>query len=664
MGAMAPNICEVMAHIERADMVAYTYKDASGRPTNRVIKENGKTRQEFWNGATWLRSSNGHERTQIYNLPELISARSRGETVWSFEGESDCDAAREKGVVAVCSLGGAGKWSYIHAREFQGCARVHIGYDNDDIGRRDALERARTFKELGIPYDFVETLVTSVGSDLRDHLNAGYRFDDLIITRRGPKVVAKPKFTVEKGPSHNPPAIWYLLTQHVLDKARPSGDDPNQWTACCPAHEDAEPSLSLRLGDVGDSVGIMIECRADCTFDEIKLSLEEKFGLNGYELSRNLFTEEAGALEADAPDHLTRAQATEFRRQRDRLIAREALAESMMGRRLSGELSTFDEVIARSKLKPKYSIEYLAQADANILLTAEQKTGKTRLALSFCKAFCDDEPFLGYFPITAPASSRILYIDYEMNDAAFGRWLGESGIKNGARFRHRGAKGLDNPFWLPSGRDWLVEQCLKHKVWCIIWDTMLVASMGLVENTNSDMDWARFQKAIDDVKELSGVSVCLLLHHMGKEDKEHARGSMRIEDWPDALWYLRAGSDASDDREFTARGRDVAFEGGSLLYDDGTGLYRYGGLSPREAADEKRLKSYITALCRVYHSDMYWPHKTAAVKLPRGNKDARMRICALAVARGFVLEVADGRATKCVVTDTGREWVDFPSVGP
>lgn len=44
---------------------------------------------------------------------------------------------------------------------------------------------------------------------------------------------------------------------------------PDQWVACCPAHEDRSPSLAIR--DAGDK--ILTRCYAGCTFDEIAASL-------------------------------------------------------------------------------------------------------------------------------------------------------------------------------------------------------------------------------------------------------------------------------------------------------------------------------------------------------------------------------------------------------
>lgn len=49
-----------------------------------------------------------------------------------------------------------------------------------------------------------------------------------------------------------------------LEKVKRSG--PNNWTACCPAHEDKNPSFALHQATDGRILGY---CRAGCSIDEI-----------------------------------------------------------------------------------------------------------------------------------------------------------------------------------------------------------------------------------------------------------------------------------------------------------------------------------------------------------------------------------------------------------
>lgn len=50
-----------------------------------------------------------------------------------------------------------------------------------------------------------------------------------------------------------------------LDKVKRSG--PNNWMACCPAHDDRSPSMTIHAADDGR---IAVFCHAGCSFEEIK----------------------------------------------------------------------------------------------------------------------------------------------------------------------------------------------------------------------------------------------------------------------------------------------------------------------------------------------------------------------------------------------------------
>lgn len=49
-----------------------------------------------------------------------------------------------------------------------------------------------------------------------------------------------------------------------LDKVRPAG--ANKWKACCPAHDDKDPSLSIREAEDGK---VLLHCWAGCNSADI-----------------------------------------------------------------------------------------------------------------------------------------------------------------------------------------------------------------------------------------------------------------------------------------------------------------------------------------------------------------------------------------------------------
>jgi hypothetical protein len=58
-------------------------------------------------------------------------------------------------------------------------------------------------------------------------------------------------------------SIENLLSR--LQKVRRTG--PNRWLACCPAHDDRNPSMNVKLGDDGT---ILVVCRAGCDNNSIR----------------------------------------------------------------------------------------------------------------------------------------------------------------------------------------------------------------------------------------------------------------------------------------------------------------------------------------------------------------------------------------------------------
>lgn len=59
-----------------------------------------------------------------------------------------------------------------------------------------------------------------------------------------------------------------------LEKVRPRG--PGQWSACCPAHDDRNPSFGIAVGRDGR---ILLNCRSGCSIDEILGALGISMGV-------------------------------------------------------------------------------------------------------------------------------------------------------------------------------------------------------------------------------------------------------------------------------------------------------------------------------------------------------------------------------------------------
>jgi len=191
-----------------------------------------------------------------------------------------------------------------------------------------------------------------------------------------------------------------------------------------------------------------------------------------------------------------------------------------------------------------YVIDPIWPSSANVLIVAEKKTGKTTMMLNLIRALVDGEPFLGSMPVTSRGHKRILFMNYEMVIDTIKNWIKKQGIKNIDGLLFWQLKGQRVRLWEESIAQAMAQFCQEQDVWCIVIDTQILSMRGLVSDENAAMEVADYQQALDFLKVISGVESVVLLHHMNRE-KKGARGSSRIEDWPDAIWYLRKEADGT-----------------------------------------------------------------------------------------------------------------------
>lgn len=108
--------------------------DAPGRPKKiRQRRPDAGARS----GYTWRL---GDARRVVYRLPEVLADLSA--PLYVVEGEAKVDLLMSWGLVATCSVGGAGKWRDEYDSVFLG-RKVIVLPDNDDPGKRHADDVAR-----------------------------------------------------------------------------------------------------------------------------------------------------------------------------------------------------------------------------------------------------------------------------------------------------------------------------------------------------------------------------------------------------------------------------------------------------------------------------------------------------------------------------------------
>jgi hypothetical protein len=203
----------------------------------------------------------------------------------------------------------------------------------------------------------------------------------------------------------------------------------------------------------------------------------------------------------------------------------------------------------------------------------------------------------------------------------------------------------------------LVEECVEEEVWCIVFDTMVRAAWGLVDNENDNTQWMGFQAEVDLLKELAGVSNTIMVHHTGKSSPDRGRGATRIEDGNDDLWYLRRGEfDFGSEREFAMRGRWTEQSPIALKFDEDSGLYFWDGASAVESRVAMIGLSWMQTLVSLHAAGGVWPTTSEArdrLEIARGKQ---MKFIEGLEGQGLVRRVpGSGREKRIEVTSLGLE---------
>lgn len=264
--------------------------------------------------------------------------------------------------------------------------------------------------------------------------------------------------------------------------------------------------------------------------------------------------------------------------------------------RVPPSLPTLTDELALPDEPVTYLVDQVVPTGANVLLTAQYKTGKTTLVNAFTKALADSEPFLGKFP-TSPTDGRIALFNYEVDGRQYRRWLRDVGIHNTDQVVLLNLRGYRLPAIVRSVEDWIVQWLAERdvKVWIV--DPFARAFVGSGASENDNTEVGRFLDTLDVIKERGGVSELILPTHTGRQEfeqgSERARGATRLDDWADVRWMLT--KDDNDTRYFSATGRDVDFAEAALTFDEPTRALRVVGES-RARESVRRLEQAVLAV--------------------------------------------------------------------
>lgn len=191
--ALGVPMSAMMGEQETAETV-YTYLDEERRPLFDVVRKPGKDflqRRYVGDSTEW---GLGDTRRVLYRLPDLIEA-DPNRWVFVVEGEKDAEAFWERGYIATCNPGGAGKWMEEFSKTLEG-RNVIVVQDDDETGRKHA---AQVMVALRGKANTVKLVQARAGKDSSDHFAAGYEVADFV----EPSYFAPYDFT-----KPSPPVNW------------------------------------------------------------------------------------------------------------------------------------------------------------------------------------------------------------------------------------------------------------------------------------------------------------------------------------------------------------------------------------------------------------------------------------------------------------------------
>ena len=165
----APQLCQTYDYVDEHD--EHLFQVCRYQPKAfRQRRPDGK--------GNWIWSLDGVPRV-LYRLPAVLETVAAGNTVYVVEGERDVHSIESLGHVATCNPGGAGNWKDDYSGVLQG-AKCTIVADSDVAGLRHALKVVRSLEASGAMTKIVHP---AHGSDVTEHLEAGFGLEDLVRIR-------------------------------------------------------------------------------------------------------------------------------------------------------------------------------------------------------------------------------------------------------------------------------------------------------------------------------------------------------------------------------------------------------------------------------------------------------------------------------------------------
>jgi hypothetical protein len=227
------------------------------------------------------------------------------------------------------------------------------------------------------------------------------------------------------------------------------------------------------------------------------------------------------------------------------------------------ELQVLADLLQTEMSQTEYRINNWQPMNSRVILSAQNKSGKTTMRDNLVRSLVDGSPWLSTAAVVP--TGVVTIIDNEMSEQQAKQWLKDQGIQNTDQVNFIALRGKVSRFnildatmrsrWADTLRytDYLIFDCLRPAL----------DAFGLDEQK----DTGRFLLPFDELMAEAGISESLIVHHMG-HTSGRSRGDSRLRDWPDVEWFLerKDPTNPASDRTVRAYGRDVDVPTGKLTF--------------------------------------------------------------------------------------------------
>ncbi|WP_201368410.1 AAA family ATPase [Mycobacterium intracellulare] len=184
-------------------------------------------------------------------------------------------------------------------------------------------------------------------------------------------------------------------------------------------------------------------------------------------------------------------------------------------------------------------------------VNAQQKAGKTTLALNMAHSLLTGNEFLGRFKTSFGSDEAIGYLNLELDKQMFLSWLSDFGMKDELKrlhLYHAREKGFGRPDLRNDiALTWFVEWVARNNITMLVIDTLskLYDPSQWGGGSDPNLAYNRFWQVLETLKRDGGLRGIFILHHTGysEDGANRARGASAMMDNPDVnMTYRHEGN--------------------------------------------------------------------------------------------------------------------------